>query len=147
MSLEARKALVDSPNTFFQSESQREDLLNIKATKTGLIGLLTDLVSQGFFIEFTAIKSDHHDDSALGLHCHFKGFCADCWPLASAKAGDYLDANDPRFQNFLRAAAKSAFLHQVGLAGSAYTEANAEAAGLTCFHDSGPDHIHLGATL
>ena len=146
MSLEARQALVASPNTFFQAASQRTDLENPATTQTGLIALLTELVAKGHCIEFTAIKTDHHDDSALGERCHFNGYCADLWPLASATAGDYLDAGDPRFQAFLRDVSASTWLYQVGLAGSAWTSGNAVAAGDTVFHDDGADHIHCGAT-
>jgi hypothetical protein len=145
MSIEARKALVDHPHTFFQAQSQRDDLLDPNKTRTELIALLTDLVNAGHIIEFTAIKSDHHDDSDLGEHCHFNGYCADCWPLASASAGDYLDASDERFAAFLRDAAHSQWLYQIGLAGSAYTERNVAAAGPSAFHDDGGDHVHLGA--
>lgn len=145
MSQEVRNALVDGPGTFFQDSTQRADLDDPATTKTGLIGLLTELVAKGHVLEFTAITSDHHDDSALGEHCHFNGYCADVWPLASKAAGDYLDAGDPRFAAFLADVARSPYLYQVGLAGSAWTSGNAVAAGDTVFHDTGPDHIHLGA--
>jgi hypothetical protein len=146
MSQAARQALVDSPNTIFQADSQRTDLLDDTITQTWLIALLGDLVAEGYFLEFTAVKTDHHDDSDLGLHCHFNGYCADLWPLASATAGDYLDATDPRFVLFCASAAKSQYLYQIGLAGSAWTPKAIAAAGTTVFHDEGPDHIHLGAT-
>lgn len=145
MSQEARQALVDSPNTIFQADSQRADLLDESRTNTTLIALLADLIEKGHKIEFTAIKSDHHDDSNLGEHCHFNGFCADCWPLASTTAGDYLNAEDPRFQQFLKDVDASLFTYQTGLAGTAWTSANALAAGDAVFHDDGEDHVHLGA--
>lgn len=145
MSEEARAALVASPNTFFQDDTQRADLDDDHVTQTGLIAILTELIGKGHAIEFTAIKSDHHDDSNLGLHCHFNGYCADLWPLASASAGDYLDAGDARFQAFLSDVAHSQYLYQVGLAGSAWTSANAVAAGDSVFHDDGADHVHIGA--
>ena len=147
MSIEARDRLVASPNTFFQQTSQKVDLASVELTQTDLIALLlTELVGKGHILEFTAIKSDHHDDSALGEHCHFNGYCADLWPLASRQAGDYLDAEDPRFQAFLRDVSASTWLYQVGLAGSAWISQNAVAAGDSVFHDDGEDHIHLGAT-
>lgn len=144
MSVEAREALVRSPNTIFQRDSQRSDLLDVNATKTELIGFLLGL-AQKWPMEFTAIKSDHHNDSDLGEHCHFNGYCADMWPLASAKAGDYLDASDSRFQEFLRDAAQNQYLHNIGLGGSAYTNENMSAAGQSAFEDSGADHVHLSA--
>ena len=49
------------------------------------------------------------------------------------------------FQAFLRDLSEFDYLHQIGLAGSAWTDANAAAAGATCFHDEGADHIHVGA--
>ena len=145
MSQEARDALVASPQTFFQADSQRTDLENEAITQTGLIALLSELVLKGWAIEFTAIKTDHHDDSNLGLHCHFNGYCADLWPLASKTAGDYLDAGDPRFQAFLRDVDASSWTYQIGLAGTAWTSANAVAAGDAVFHDDGEDHVHVGA--
>lgn len=150
MSLQARQALVASQNTIFQRQSQRSDLLNPDVTQTGLIALLSELVSKGHIIEFTAIKSDHHNDSGLNPTpphegTHFGGFAADCWPLASTNAGDYLDAQDPRFQKFLEDAADSPWLHQIGLAGSADCHIDRDAAGSTEFSDDGSDHIHLGA--
>jgi hypothetical protein len=145
MSQEARNALVASPNTFFQADSQRTDLESLTLTQTDLIALLTELVGKGHILEFTAIKSDHHDDSNLGEHCHFNGYCADLWPLASRQAGDYLDADDPRFQAFLRDVDASGYTYQIGLAGSAWTSANAVAAGDSVFHDDGEDHVHIGA--
>lgn len=145
MSIEARKALVDHPHTFFQAQSQRDDLLDPNKTQTTLIAILTDLVNKGHIIEFTAIRTDHRDDSGLGFHCHAHGFCADCWPLASATAGNYLDANDPRFVKFCHDAGFDPYEHQVGLAGSAWTHADVIAAGSGVFHDDGGDHVHLGA--
>lgn len=144
MSMEARQMLVDSPRTFFQAESQREDLLNPEITQTYLIAMLLALVNKGWNLEFTAIKSDHHDDSALGEHCHFNGYCADLWPLASPAAGNYLNAASPAFQQFLRDVAASPYLYQVGLAGSADSSVNRDCAGATCFEDDGGDHIHIG---
>lgn len=145
MSIEARTRLISSPNTFFQHVSQKIDLASVEKTNTDLIALLLELIGKGHILEFTAIKSDHRNDSALGTHCHFNGYCADLWPLATHADGDYLDAGDPRFAAFLADVARSQYLYQVGLAGSAWTSTNAVAAGDTVFHDSGPDHIHLGA--
>ncbi|MHB1798056.1 MAG: hypothetical protein ACYCUI_07090 [Vulcanimicrobiaceae bacterium] len=145
MSAEARAALVASPNTIFQADSQRADLLDENVTQTTLIALLGELVAAGHIIEFTAVKSDHHDDTALGQHCHFNGFCADCWPLASTSPGDYLAASHPRFTSFIADAAASTYRWQIGLAGSAWTGNAIAAAGVTVFHDDGADHVHLGA--
>jgi hypothetical protein len=143
VSQQARDALV--AKLVFQDDTQASDLENVNLTQTQLIALLTDLTNKGWHIEITAVRSDHSDDSALGFHCHAHGFCADLWPLASAEAGDYLDATDPRFQSFLKDAAASSWLYQIGLAGSAYTDANVAAAGPTAFQDDGADHVHLGA--
>lgn len=145
MSVEARQTLVAHPNTIFRSDTQRQDLLDPNKTQTYLIALLTYLVEKGHVILFTAIRSDHHDDSTLGVHCHANGYCADVWPLASTNATDYIDAGDSRFEAFLRDAATSVALYQIGLAGSAATQVNFAAAGPTAFQDSGADHIHLGA--
>jgi hypothetical protein len=144
VSQEARQQLVNL--LVFQRDTERGDLLDPNRTQTQLVALLLDLAqSHGWHIEITAVRTDHHDDSGLGLHCHANGYAADCWPLASAAAGDYLDAGDSRFQTFLRDAAASAWLYQTGLAGSAYTATNMAAAGPRAFQDDGADHVHLGA--
>lgn len=147
MSIAARKALVASPNTIFQRDSQRSDLLDPTKTQTELIAALRFLIGAGHIIEFTAIRSDHHDDSGLnptGVGTHARGWAADCWPLASTSPGDYVDAGDARFAAFLQDCAKMPFLFQIGLGGSADTSANQAASGDTCFSDNGGDHIHLG---
>lgn len=146
MSMEARQALVDSPQTVFQRQSQRDDLLNETFTNTDLIAFLSEIVAKGHVLLFTAIRSDHHDDSALGLHCHANGYCADVWPLHSSAPTDYVDADEAAFQVFLADAAKAQYLYQIGLAGTAWTSKNAVASGDTVFHDDGADHVHLGAT-
>ena len=144
MSQQARQELVNL--LVFQSSTEKGDLLDPNRTQTQLIALLLDLAkNHGWHIEVTAVRTDHHDDSSLGLHCHANGYAADCWPLASATPGNYLDAGDSRFQQFLKDAAASSWIFQIGLAGSAYTSANMGAAGQTAFKDDGADHVHLGA--
>ncbi len=133
----------------FQADSQRRDLINESSTRSELVALLTFLVKRGHVIEITAIKADHHDDSSLGVAplcegTHAHGWAADCWPLASHTAGDYLDAAHPRFQAFLFDCARAPYLKQIGLAGSAWTPANRHASGATVFEDGGGDHAHLG---
>lgn len=144
MSLLVRDSL--SKQLVFQDESQKSDILNPLLTQTGLIAMLQYLVDKGHHLEITAVKSDHHDDSALGLHCHFNGYCVDLWPLGSATPGDYLDATNPYFQTFLKDVAASPVLYQIGLAGSAVTSGNIAAAGPTYFQDDGGDHVHIGCT-
>jgi hypothetical protein len=141
--MQARADLVS--RLVFQDASQKSDLLNPNLTQTQLIALLLGLAQAGWHMEITAVRSDHHDDSALGLHCHANGYCADLWPLASFAPGDYLDAGSQEFREFLEAAARSSWLYQIGLGGSADTQENATAAGPTYFADDGADHVHLGA--
>jgi hypothetical protein len=129
----------------FQRDSQRSDLMDGAITRTELVALLLELLGEGHCLEITAVRSDHSDDSALGEHSHANGYCADVWPLASRTAGDYLDAGDSRFQRFLADVAKSHWLYQVGLAGTARTFGNLSAAGITAFADTGADHVHLGS--
>ena len=143
MSIQAREKLV--VQLVFQRDSQSTDLLDVNLTQTELIALLLDLTNKGWHIEITAVRSDHSDDSALGLHSHANGYCADLWPLASATPGDYLDASSASFRLFLADAADSSWLYQIGLAGSANTPENMAAAGPTAFADDGADHVHLGA--
>ena len=68
MSIQARDMLVNGPNTRFQRQSQRNDLLDPGRTKTQLIALLIELTTKGHIILFTAVRSDHHDDSGLGRY-------------------------------------------------------------------------------
>ena len=143
MSIQARQELCSK--LVFQHASQKADLLDVNKTQTQLIALLLGLTNMGWHIEITAVRSDHSDDSGLGFHCHAHGFCADLWPLANATPGNYIDANEPKFAQFLHDASISPWLYQIGLAGSAWMQTNVDAAGPTVFADSGPDHIHLGA--
>ena len=145
MSLQARHALVAHPRTIFRSDAQRQDLLDPAKTQTELVALLTELVHKGHMLLFTAIRSDHHDDSCLGLHSHANGYDADVWPLNSTDPTDYIDASTPAFEHFLADAARSPWLYQVGLAGEADTAADEAAAGRTVFSDGGADHVHLGS--
>lgn len=141
MSQAARDALVQK--LVFQRDSQRADLLSSNRTNSTLVALLGELVAKGHVLEITAVRSDHHDDGPRG---HAGGRAADCWPLATSKPGDYLDAGDPRFRALLSDAAASRWIFQIGLAGAADSHANRIAAGTTCFEDAGGDHVHLGST-
>lgn len=150
MSAAARAALCG--RLIFQDEhdgteepTQRADLLDEALTQTGLIALLQGLEAAvpGVTLEITAVRRDHRDDSADGLHCHANGYCADFWPATAP--GAYVDAQDPRFARLLAAGAASPWLWQLGLAGSAWTPQNEAAAGATAFHDTGDDHVHAGA--
>jgi hypothetical protein len=148
MSAQARNALVSGGRMVFRSEIQKLDLLNEtpSGTQTDLIALLTELTAKGHIILVTAVRSDHSDDSCLGLHSHADGFCIDCWPLLNASDPlSYADAESSQMTAFLADAARSNWLYQIGLGGSANTHANEVAAGRTVFADNGADHIHLGA--
>lgn len=143
MSIEARARLC--AQLIFQAESQRTDLMDPHRTRTELIALLLDVVNHGHRLEITAVRADHHDDSRLGRHTHANGFAVDCWPLVSFTAGDYLDGAAPGFLDFLEDLDASPWLYQIGLAGTAWTPANAAAAGASAFHDDGADHVHIGS--
>ncbi len=158
MSLQARQALVRSPNTIFQSDVMRADLLDPARTQTTLIALLLELVGKGHIIEFTMIRTGHHIDGPNGHNPG--GRAADCWPLASTTPGDYLDATSSRFVKFIDDAAASSWLLQEGLVGDGSDSdanfASAEQAarsheggryidGVTIFQDDGGAHVHLGA--
>jgi len=130
---------------FFQDATQPTDLMDPTITQDCLISFLLDLLSHGFHIEITAVKTDHHDDSALGLYCHFNGYAIDCWNLTGPVAGDYVDAGTQTFRTFLETAASNPYLYQIGLAGSADTPVNETVAGPTVFSDDGGDHVHFGS--
>jgi hypothetical protein len=146
MSQQARQAVVDSPKTFFTADSQRSDLLDENLTNSNLIALIQYIIAQ-YPIEFTAIRTDHHDD---GPTEHAGGLAFDGWPLKSNTAGDWLDDLEP----YLAYIAKFPGIRNIGLAGSAYTQANVSATGLPqnqepeqaplpcVFQDGGADHVH-----
>lgn len=145
VSLETRAVLVRHPKLILRSDSQRTDLLSPTLTQSYLVAFLLELLDLGHYIEVTAVRSDHGDDSDLGEHCHANGYCADVWFNNSAQRGDYLSAADSRFVSALFDARHSNYLYQIGLAGSANNAGNRLAAGPTMFIDDGADHVHLGA--
>ena len=142
MSIQARAQLCK--RLIFQDDTQRADLMDPAKTQTQLIALLL-AASNGRYLEITAVRTDHHDDSALGEHCHANGFAVDCWPLHTLNAGDYLDAGEYGFSIWLASFVQSDWLHNVGLAGSALTYANLVTLGGKGFQDDGGDHVHLSA--
>ena len=145
MSQEVRDMLANSANFFWADPCERDDIRDNTRTSTYLIALLQTLHDEGWYIKFTSIRCDHSSDANLGRHGHSGGFAVDCWPLNSPNTNDYINATAPRFADFLRAVAAAKYLHQIGLAGTAWTQENVRAAGPTVFHDSGADHIHIGA--
>ena len=141
-----RQALVDSGHLFFQDDTQSSDLLDPAITQNSLIELLSEVIGFGYHLEITAVKTDHHDDSGLGLHSHFNGYCADLWPLTGPTAGAYIDAGTLTFQGFLTNVASCPNLYQIGLVGDgADSPVNFKAAGPTAFQDDGGPHVHLGS--
>jgi hypothetical protein len=143
MSIAERNLIIEK--LVFQDSTQAADLADPDMTQSCLIAYLAYMIGLGWHIEITAVRSDHSNDAALGEFCHQYGYCVDCWPLASATPGDYLDASSLRFQQFLADAAASPWCWQIGLAGEADTEANMKACGQKGFVDDGADHIHLGS--
>jgi hypothetical protein len=149
LSQQARDTVVNSKATFFQAQSQVSDLENPALTDSNLIAAAQYILDGGFAFEFTAVRTDHHDDGPTG---HAGGLAFDGWPLASNAAGDYLDASDQKFKDFLVHVGKFPGLYQLGLAGTAYSAANVIASGLPedfakdpcVFHDGGADHVHIG---
>jgi hypothetical protein len=145
MSIVAREALV--AKLVFQDASQRSDLLDPNLTQTQMIEGLT-AIAAAHHIEVTAVRSDHHDDGE-GPGYHGGGWAIDCWPLADAIPGNYLDASTQAFRDFLKACATAPCRMQVGLGGSAWSDANVAATGLSLgdasvFEDDGQDHVHIG---
>lgn len=155
MSFAARHALVAHRNTLFGSDAQRQDLLDPSKTSTALIAALTYIsIEKNHMIRFTAIHSDHHDDSALnpvwpheGTHRgtpETGGFGADFWFAGSPLPDDWLEPGDHCFDQGLADLAHAPFLRQIGVSGEADTAACHALAGPTCFSDGGGAHIHLG---
>jgi hypothetical protein len=148
MSILARQTLVyDRGDVFFQRQSQRLDLLNPALTRTELIALFTYIADMGVPIEFTAIRSDHSDDSALGPHSHANGAAADFWFLTHREPGAWLDAGSPLFRSYLRIIARSQWCEGIGLGGSANTPENMAACNGKGFPDDKQDHIHVQVTI
>jgi len=142
MNIETRKQICEL--LFFQDATQKGDLLDPTRTTDELLGCLKSILDAGHHVEITAVRSDHSDDTALGPHCHARGYAVDCWPLATATAGDYLDADTDAFRAFLSACIRAAHIYQIGLAGSAATQENLDLAQAIAFIDDGADHVHLG---
>jgi hypothetical protein len=147
MSAAVRKAVVDK--LFFQSSSERQDILNESVVKTELVGLLEYLQAKGYYIEITAVTTDHHPDGYLssqpgGAGTHQYGWAVDCWPLNSAKPGDYMDQTTHSFRQFLKDATGYPYTMQVGLGGAAFLQANMDVLCAYGFQDDGSDHVHLG---
>lgn len=162
MSQEARQRLADHANIVYNPDvtTHRSDILDRTKTNTYFIEGFLFLADAGNIIQFTAIHSDHHDDSDLnpedprhtGTHAGglepddtpTGGWAGDFWFLQSRTANDWLDASDHRFCRGLTHCSQVPSLHQVGLAGSAVNDENKHASGATVFIDDGGDHIHLG---
>lgn len=166
MSIEARESLVKNSHLIFQPgsyyDAMQEDLLAIgtpgttyTGTQTTLIALLQYLIDKGHILELTMVQTGHHDD---GVNGHAGGCAADCWPLESSTEGDWLDAGDQRFQQFLYDIGKFAEAYQTGMVGDGsdsdtnfhyaakgYQERGAYVDGVSTFQDSGGAHVHMGA--
>jgi hypothetical protein len=150
MSLEVRQWIVAHPNALFRTQLQRDDILDETKIHTNVIAIIQALLNKNHIIEFTALCSDHHDDSYLnpptGAHTHAGHDAFDCWFNSGATLGNYLDASDYRFQQALKdTAALTSLLYQIGLAGEANILCDRQAAGSTEFTDDGGDHVHIGA--
>lgn len=145
-----REFIANHPNIVYSDPSQKSDLLDDTKTNTYLIeGLRVLCIENNVIWGLTAVHDDHHDDSDLNptpphTGTHAGGFAADGWPMNSRTSGDWIDANDPKFQAVLKIAATLPNLHQIGLAGEAVTDANLHASGPTVFVDTGADHVHIG---
>jgi hypothetical protein len=135
----------------FRGAAQRADILSDAQTQTQLIAMLLDITAAaqalGCFILLTMVRNGHGDD---GPHGHFGGYAADGWLLKSKNDGQYVDATDPRFAQWLKRCAASPWTRQLAVAGSAYTPANIAACG-SKYVDDGPhpatedDHVHWGS--
>jgi hypothetical protein len=150
MSTQARAALINSGQIVFRSEIQKLDFTNESpgaGLQTDCIALLTEIcIVKKHIIVITAAMHDHSNDSCLGFHSHADGFCVDCWPLLDkTDPTSYVPSIGQMMDSFLADCARSVWLYQIGLAGSADSRANEIAAGRTEFTDDGADHIHLGA--
>jgi hypothetical protein len=138
-----RQQIVDSGHLFFQNDSDKTDLLNPEITQECLINWFSIIIKKGYHVVTTAVKTSHHDDSGLGLHCHFNGYCADLWPLTGPNPTAYIDQSSEEFRQFLKDA-QNEYLYQTGLTPDCYTESNIEAAGSTVYLDDGGSHVHIG---
>lgn len=142
MSVEVRESLVK--RLFFQDLASKSDLLDPNLTDTYLIEILTEILDRGYFLEITAVRTDHGPDGYLGVHSHQAGRAVDCWPLISAKQNDYLDEDSATFRTFLSTLTKIQDIAQVGLGGTANSTYNMSLLGSLGFVDNGQDHVHIG---
>ena len=150
MSSQARLRLVNA--VVLRDPSAALDLLNASTrtgTQTELIALLLDAVTAARtlskYVLITSVRSDHHDDSALGPHSHARGLCADVWLLRSKTDGDYEPGTSATFSDWLAAVRRSPWFYECGLAGECNTPYNLALLAPYGFVDIGADHVHLSA--
>jgi len=145
MSLETRQWVVNHPHAhFFNKAPNHADILNENKTQTNLIEMIVNLLNKNHIIYFTAINSDHHDDSSKGLHSHHNGYAFDCWPMRTDKPEDYFDVDSEGFLKFLHDASTHMYYYQIGLTPDCHTKAAIAVSGNNCFEDDGASHIHIG---
>jgi len=135
-------ALVNSGHLIFTDNTQAPDLENF--CKAALINLLSGLVALGYYIQITAVSTDHPTyDGGPGSHGHTQGYAVDCALLNSSTMNDFTSPTDPRMQTFLTNVTKQPNYHQICLGGEYDIPANF--VGPNIYHDNSSDHIHIGA--
>jgi len=124
------------------------DLLDFSKTQTDLIALLARAAlpasdgGLGFDVLLTAINSDHHDDSCLGIHTHHSGYAVDIGTVNGVDIGD-----NPQTLLFCQAmAGNNKWVVKVGLGGpaSAFMQQLSISFPQTIvFVDNQQPHVHL----
>jgi hypothetical protein len=135
MSIQMRESVV--AELAFSDDTQKSDLLNPDLTNTNLIAALAQAVfpaphGQGHRLLITSVRTDHSDDSALGPHCHARGFAVDLWPQDDvdlhAVAQDFC-TNNP-------------WVIKLGLGGISQSLA-LNAGDTVVFFDNSTNHLHV----
>jgi hypothetical protein len=116
----------------FTNESQQLDLSNPNVTQPELVLALLHLVHLGHNLLITSVKTDHGDDSALGVHGHSRGYSADLWPV-----------DDSDLQQLIQdCCTNNQWVARLGLGGS--SQSLSYTAGDTIvFDDNSTDHLHV----
>lgn len=116
----------------FTNPSQSADLRNPNMTQPELILALLHEVHKGHRILITSLRSDHGDDSLLGLHGHAHGYSADVWVQ-----------DDGLLLPFTQGLCTSnPWVCRVGLGGAAQG-LELDFGSTIVFNDNATDHIHL----
>jgi len=121
-------------NISYTNLTQKADLLDVTVTNTNLIAALKDVLDKGFVVQVTSVKTDHSDDSCLGIpgvynHGHTHGYALDCW------------CED--LQSFVQYLCDNPLVMKIGLGGARAQALQITPGATMVFSDNNEPHIHF----